>query len=100
MLIVGFIPDMHIDDSQDKVKKNETKREREMGVKLIPKKFIAAIIILGIIIIGIILELGIYYVLMSLFGEGDLVIIIILVITFVIGAYFFFAIKKVWKKFR
>lgn len=95
-----MVPNLHRDDSQAKVKENENKGKREMGVKLIPKKIIAAIIILGIIIIWITLEWGIYYVLMSLFGESDLVIITILIITFVLGAYFFFAIKKVWKKFR
>ena len=100
MLALGFVPDLHLDDSQAKVKENENKGERETGVKLIPKKFVAAIIILGIIIIWIALELGIIYLLTSLFGESDLVIIIIVGITFVIGAYFFFAIKKVWKKFR
>lgn len=39
MLIVGFVPDIHIDDSHDKVKENEKKGERELGVKSIPKKF-------------------------------------------------------------
>ena len=100
MLAVGFVPELHMDDSQTKVKENENKGDRETGVKLIPKKSVAAIIILGIIIIWITLEWGIIYVLTSLFGEGDLVIITILIITFVLGAYFFFAIKKVWKKFR
>ena len=40
MLALGFVPDLHLDDSQAKVKENENKGKREMGVKLIPKKLL------------------------------------------------------------
>jgi uncharacterized membrane protein len=58
------------------------------------KKFRAFFITLGILVIWVVLE-GLLY---AIFGKGAVTTIIGIGIAFVIGAYFFYTIKKVWKK--
>jgi len=58
------------------------------------KKFRAFLITLGILIIWVVLE-GLLY---SIFGKGTITTIVGMGIAFVIGAYFFHAVKKAWKK--
>jgi len=58
------------------------------------KKFRALLITLGILVIWVVLELLLY----SIFGKGAVTTIIGIGIAFVIGAYFFHAVKKAWKK--
>ena len=58
------------------------------------KKFRALLITLGILVIWVVLELFLY----SIFGKGAVTTIIGIGIAFVIGAYFFHAVKKAWKK--
>lgn len=58
------------------------------------KKFRALLITLGILVIWVVLELLLY----SIFGKGAVITIIGIGIAFVIGAYFFHAVKKAWKK--
>jgi len=64
-------------------------------MKSIPRKLLAVLIIIGILVIWIAAE----YIIYSIFGEGTLATIIGIAIAFVIGAYFFFFLKKIWKKF-
>jgi len=63
-------------------------------MKVVFKKFRAILIILGILVVWTVLEAILY----AIFGKGAITIIIGIGITFVIGACFFYAIKKVWKK--
>ena len=58
------------------------------------KKFRALLITFGILVIWVVLELLLY----SIFGKGAVTTIIGIGIAFVIGAYFFHAVKKAWKK--
>ncbi len=58
------------------------------------KKFRAFFITLGILVIWVGLE-GLLY---AIFGKGTITIIIGIGIAFVIGAYFFHAVKRAWKK--
>jgi len=58
------------------------------------KKFRSLLITLGILLIWVALELLNY----AIFGKGAVTTIIGIGITFVIGAYFFHAVKKAWKK--
>jgi hypothetical protein len=63
-------------------------------MKVFFNKFRAFFITLGILVIWAGLE-GLLYI---IFGEGTVTTIIGIGIAFVMGAYFFYAIKKVWKK--
>ncbi len=63
-------------------------------MKVVFKKFRAVLIILGILVVWTVLEALLY----TIFAKGAITIIIGIGITFVIGAYFFYAIKKAWKK--
>ena len=63
-------------------------------MKVVFKKFRAVLIILGILVVWTVLEVILY----TIFGKGAITIIIGIGITFVMGAYFFYAIKKAWKK--
>ncbi len=58
------------------------------------KKFRALLITLAILVIWVALELLLY----AIFGEGVVTTIVGIAIAFVIGAYFFRAVKKAWKK--
>ncbi len=63
-------------------------------MKIGSKKFRAFFITLGILVIWLVLE-GLLY---AIFGKGTITTIIGIGIAFVMGAYFFYAIKIVWKK--
>ncbi len=58
------------------------------------KKFRAFFIILGILVIWVVVE-GLLY---TIFKQGTITIIIGIGIAFIMGAYFFQAVKKAWKK--
>ena len=58
------------------------------------KKFRALLITLGILVAWVVLELLLY----TIFGKDAATTIIGIGIAFVIGAYFYHAVKKAWKK--
>ena len=58
------------------------------------KKFRSILITLGILVMWIVIEVLLY----SIFGTNAVPTIVGLGIAFVIGAYFFRAVKKAWKK--
>ncbi len=61
-------------------------------MKVVFNKFRAVLITLGILVVWVALEALLY----TIFGKGTVTTIIGIGITFVIGAYFFYAIKKAW----
>ena len=63
-------------------------------MKVFFKKFRNVLITLGILVVWVVLE-GLLY---SIFGKGAVTTIIGIGIAFVMGAYFFHAVKKAWKK--
>lgn len=58
------------------------------------RKLRAFFITLGILIVWVVLEFLLY----TIFGKGSITTIIGIGIAFVVGAYFFHAVKIVWKK--
>ncbi len=58
------------------------------------KKFRSILITIGILVIWMVIEILLY----AVFGTNAVTTIIGLGIAFVIGAYFFRAVKKAWKK--
>ncbi len=68
--------------------------DQEKVMKADLKKFRAILITLGILVIWVVLE-GLLY---TIFGKGTITTIIGIGIAFVMGAYFFHAVKKAWKK--
>ena len=62
-------------------------------MKVVIDKFRAVLITLGILVIWVVLEALLY----TIFGKGYVTTIIGIGIAFVIGAYFYHAVKKAWK---